>query len=506
MFLLRPDVWQSLTGALPMWLRSWTGHGLQRWRTRKQPPIMVFVSDAANLNQTLLQHRGQSLQLLLSSSLSLQWLGDMPAKEKLKANELQAWLRQQWAPYHGDAVQGWPLAVWREATLVGGCALTGLRLPQVLQAAAAEGVRLHAMQPWWAAIGPWVLLQAPELSQAEQAHLVLVEADVVTCLLCQQGRLRQIMTRRLVAPTLQALADVLEQIKHQQLDADPDPDVERVPLPTWVAGFGLQPGDSSVLAPAQCVGDVSVSTPLLPLVSLAASPRWKQSGMSPQPALYFIAPAPRHAAWVWLCLVLLLLGNGALGSHWLSQREALQQAQTSQQAQLQRNAALTQQLRAQSSGTVEGASQAARGRTAPTAPSKEAAAVERAARQAAWRLAQEWRAHWQQVLLPLEQVSTEIGAVGWLALEHVAAQGELRLSGATLSQETMLGAVRVLSEQPGWSRVMLTRITPPGGSAVGGNLAGAGGPQTSWSFDLTARVQHMGLVAMSQGVSGETQP
>jgi hypothetical protein len=46
--------------------------------------------------------------------------------------------------------------------------------------------------------------------------------------------------------------------------------------------------------------------------------------------------------------------------------------------------------------------------------------------------------------------------------------------------------VRVLSEQPGWSRVMLTRITPP---AVGNTVAGPSGNPGLWSFELAARVE-----------------
>jgi hypothetical protein len=214
-------------------------------------------------------------------------------------------------------------------------------------------------------------------------------------------------------------------------------------------------------------------------------PKSKPSGGTRWPALYFMAPARAYSLRVWLCLGVLALGNGALASHWLGQREALQQAQSAQQAQLQRNATLSAQIRAQTSPQAPRADADVPGRASHAAPSKEAAAAERAARQAAWRLAQEWRSHWQRVLLPLEQPLPDAGSLGWLALEHVAAQGEVRLSGAASAQQAMLGAVRALSEQPGWSRVMLTRITPP---AVGNPAAGASGNQGIWSFELAARV------------------
>jgi hypothetical protein len=451
--------------------------------------VAVFVSDLANLKQTMLLHRGQSLQLLLSSKLSLQWLGEMPPGQRMTSAELQTWLRQQWLPYYGEAVQGWPLAAWRDDTLVGGCALTGLLLPEVLQAAADEGVRLHSIQPWWAAMLPLASQQVPELARAEQAQWVLVEGMVVTCLLCQRGRLRQIITRRLATPTMQALAEVLRQIRPPQSAGESGAETARGPLPTWLTGFGLQPGDTSVLRPAQCVGDLSASQPaMLPSlqpVLRSPMPKSKPSGGARWPALYFMAPARAYSLRVWLCLGVLALGNGALASHWLGQREALQQAQSAQQAQLQRNATLSAQIRAQTSPQAPRADADVPGRASHAAPSKEAAAAERAARQAAWRLAQEWRSHWQRVLLPLEQPLPDAGSLGWLALEHVAAQGEVRLSGAASAQQAMLGAVRALSEQPGWSRVMLTRITPP---AVGNPAAGASGNQGIWSFELAARV------------------
>lgn len=506
MFRLRPEMLRSHALALDsglglrlwQWLRGQAGRYAQRWRARHRPAAVAFVSDLADLQKTMLQHRGQSLQLLLSSNLSLQWLGEMPAERKMTPAELQTWLRQQWLPYYGDAVQGWPLAAWRDDTLVGGCALTGLLLPEVLQAAAQEGVRLQAIQPWWAAMLPWASQQVPELARAEQAQWVLVEGMVVTCLLCQRGQLRQIITRRLATPTMQALADVLWQIRPEQPEDESGAEIERRPLPTWVTGFGLQPGDTSVLRPAQCVGDLSASQPaMLPTLQPVLQPvlqpalrgpmsRTKPCGGSRWPVLYFMAPARAYSLWVWLCLGVLALGNGALASHWLGQREALQQAQSAQQAQLQRNARLSAQIRAQTSPQAAAAGGEVPGRTAQAAPSKEAAAAERAARQAAWRLAQEWRSHWQQVLLPLEQVLPEAGSLGWLALEHVAAQGEVRLSGAASAQAAMLGAVRVLSEQPGWSRVMLTRITPP---AVGNTVAGPSGNPGLWSFELAARVE-----------------
>ena len=83
----------------------------------------------------------------------------------------------------------------------------------------------------------------------------------------------------------------------------------------------------------------------------------------------------------------------------------------------------------------------------------------------------------------------------------VAAQGELRLSGAAPAQEAMLGAVRTLSEQPGWSRVMLTRITPPGSAS-----ALSAGNQALWSFDLSAIMQPIDLIDIYRVPLAQVQP
>ena len=498
MFRLRPEVLRGVAGRCAQW-----------WRARNRPPVLAYVADAESLRQALLRHRGQSLHLLLSSHLSLQWLGERPAGEKTSPAALQAWLRQQWMPYYGDAVQGWSLAAWRDETLVGGCALTGLSLAEVLQAAARERVHLHAIQPWWVHSLSGLSQQLPALMQADQVLLVLVEGVIATALRCRRGRLQQIVTRRLAAPTVEALAEVLQSLQRQMSDAESEA--------VRVAGFGLQPGDSSVLGAAQCVGDLTAPQPLLgPRLAAKAMPA-PSFAVKAMPAIYFMAPARRYPSWVWLGLGLLALGIGALSSQWLTQREALQQAQAAQQAQQQRNAKLSQQLRALTSPRAGDASAAMSARAAQAAPGKDSAAAERVARQAAWRLAQEWRAHWQQVLLPLEQALPEAGELGWLALEHVAAQGELRITGAAQAQEAMLGAVRTLSEQPGWSQVMLTRITSPGGAAA--NMATnaatnaatsaamnpAGNPAT-WSFDLTARVQHTDFIDISRAPLGQAQP
>lgn len=486
MFRLHPEVFSGVAGRCAQW-----------WRARNRPPVPVYAADAESLRQALLQQRGQSMHLLLSSQLSLQWLGERPAGEKTSPAALQAWLRQQWMPYYGDAVMGWPLAAWRDETLVGGCALSGLVLAEVLQLAARERVHLHAIQPWWVHSLSGMSQQVPALMQADQALLVLVEGVIATGLLCQRGRLRQIVTRRLAAPTMAALAEVLQSLQRQMSDA--------ASQAVWVAGFGLQPGDSSVLGAAQCVGDLTAPQPLSePLSASLSAPTSAAKPMPapmPVPALYFMAPARRYPSWVWLCLAVLALANGALSSHWLTQREALQQAQAAQQAQQQRNAKLSQQLRAPTSSQAVGASAAVNARAVQAIPGKDSATTERAARQAAWRLAQEWRAHWQQVLLPLEQVLPDAGELGWLALEHVAAQGELRLSGAAPAQEAMLGAVRTLSEQPGWSRVMLTRITPPGSAS-----ALSAGNQALWSFDLSAIMQPIDLIDIYRVPLAQVQP
>ena len=490
MFRLHPEVLRVVWGRCAQW-----------WRARNRPPVPVYAADAESLRQALLQQRGQSMHLLLSSQLSLQWLGELPDGKKTSPATLQAWLRQQWMPYYGDAVLGWPLAAWRDETLVGGCALSGLSLAEVLQAAAHERVHLHAIQPWWVHSLSSLSQQVPALMQADQALLVLVEGVIATGLLCQRGRLRQIVTRRLAAPTIAALADVLQQLQRQISGI--------APQAVWVAGFGLQPGDSSVLGAAQCVGDLTAPQPLSEPMSASLSASMSAAkpipapmpAPMPVPALYFMAPARRYPSWVWLCLAVLALANGALSSHWLTQREALQQAQAAQQAQQQRNAKLSQQLRAPTSSQAVGASAAVNARVVQAIPGKDSATTERAARQAAWRLAQEWRAHWQQVLLPLEQVLPDAGELGWLALEHVAAQGELRLSGAAPAQEAMLGAVRSLSEQPGWSRVMLTRITPPGSAS-----ALSAGNQALWSFDLSAIMQPIDLIDISNIPLVQVQP
>ena len=184
MFRLRPEVFSGVEGRCARW-----------WRARNRPPVPAYAADAESLRQTLLRHRGQSLHLLLSSHLSLQWLGERPAGEKTSPAALQAWLRQQWMPYYGDAVQGWPLAAWRDETLVGGCALTGLSLAEVLQAAARERVHLHAIQPWWVHSLSRLSQQLPALMQADQVLLVLVEGVIATALRCRRGRLQQIVTR-----------------------------------------------------------------------------------------------------------------------------------------------------------------------------------------------------------------------------------------------------------------------------------------------------------------------
>jgi len=82
------------------------------------------------------------------------------------------------------------------------------------------------------------------------------------------------------------------------------------------------------------------------------------------------------------------------------------------------------------------------------------------------RLAHQWSQHlrhrWPEVFEAVE--SSTRGGVQWLSLAHDSEQPDVRLEGLSPDAATALAMVDTLATRPGWSGVVLTRLSVPEGT------------------------------------------
>lgn len=180
-------------------------------------------------------HPGATLHLVLSSALTHQLCVDDPALPLTDETAVAAWARHQWLHYHGAAANDWAVTAWcrtdERGAERGACALHGLDLPRLQQAAQAHRVRLQAVQAGWCAALHWVAQQRPSWGHAGVAALWVVEGAQCTRVQVRQGQVQGVRTRWLAAPQAQDLAELLL--------VTPDADAGHGP----VTGDGLLPGD-----------------------------------------------------------------------------------------------------------------------------------------------------------------------------------------------------------------------------------------------------------------------
>ena len=192
-------------------------------------------------------HAGGNVRLVLSDTLTHQLVVSDPALPIEDADALLAWARHQFVHYHGPAALQWPVSTWLKGPQRGASAAHGIDLDALVRSAAAKGVRLRAVQPWWAVALQAATLEAPTLELAEHAELWLVEALQVTRVVCVQGRVQQIEQHWLERADATALAALM---------------AERSPTGRvlWTLGYGLSEGGFEAL-PARRLGTLTGERP-----------------------------------------------------------------------------------------------------------------------------------------------------------------------------------------------------------------------------------------------------
>jgi hypothetical protein len=426
-------------------------------RSRFAKPRLLWL-DSAGALEALPAAPGQALDLVVSEKL-LQHLVCEPGLPLADAAALQAYARQLLSHYFGAAAQRWPLASWRLDDAAGASALHGLDLTALRATLLQRGLALRGLRPAWAALLQRLAVDQPVWARAPRAALAWVEGPLLTWLLLQEGRPVQLLHRRLVAPSVDAL--------HEALAGELQALGEELPL--LLLGYGLDEPRMAALPGLRQLGELNAAAP---------APDWfarpAAAGRAPAPDFAApVGPARHRLAWPLAACGVLVLATAAWSS-WQAWGE-----RAAVRAEL---AALQER-------------QARQPRAAAPAPSSRGPA---AARSQAALEQERQRSHaelqgllghaWGPLLANVEQAGLSgpggpggpegagAPAISWLGLDYNATRRELRLQGLAPDQGQALLLVERLSAAPGWSEVVLSRFQ------------NAGEGLTGQRFDLGARL------------------
>jgi hypothetical protein len=134
--------------------------------------------------------------------------------------------------YHGEAAARWRLACWTSGAQCGVSALHGADFAQLLASAQRHGVRIGAMQPWWARVLALVQRRLPALRSTPEAWLILVESGFANALCLKQGRCTGVRAEWLDRPDPPSLAAFAARL----------PAAGRAEAPVLALGHGLASG------------------------------------------------------------------------------------------------------------------------------------------------------------------------------------------------------------------------------------------------------------------------
>jgi hypothetical protein len=114
--------------------------------------------------------------------------------------------------YHGEAAAHWRLAGWASGAQCGVSALHGADFAQLMAFAQLHGVRIRAMQPWWARVLALVHRRLPALRTTPVAWLIIVEAGFANALCLKQGQCAAVRAQWLDRPAAPSLAAFAAQL------------------------------------------------------------------------------------------------------------------------------------------------------------------------------------------------------------------------------------------------------------------------------------------------------
>jgi class 3 adenylate cyclase len=159
---------------------------------------------------------------------------------------VRRYARQQFTHYHGAQAADWPVTVWTDGVHSVACALHGLDLPALREAAGRHDVRLRGMTPVWSA-GIVMLARArPAFAGPGRHGLLVVEGAAATWLVAEDGVVTSLRQRYADSAHGQAVAQLLQALVSESL-----------PLagPPAVLGWGVEAPCDWPEALASPIGD-----------------------------------------------------------------------------------------------------------------------------------------------------------------------------------------------------------------------------------------------------------
>ena len=324
--------------------------------------------------------------------------------------------------YHGAAVEQWAMAPWLCRHARGACAFHGLQVAELQAQAESHGARILAVSPLWSRALAWAAREHLPLLEAECSAFAFVEGATLTWLRFASGRCLDIRQSLLRDATAGALQDWLHEGRGEHSLRG---------TPMVLAGYGVE---GELIAPSDVLvlGEPSDEWP-----SRHWAARFDTATLNALPTPTFPgAPDVRERAGAWLAFASVVLLAVSVWSAGASFAQLHHQTQSLQVAD--------QRARAHSVGAPAVA----------VAMADDPLLGQR--KQAAQALSSALNHPWPQLLPALER--SALGGVQWLAMEHVAGKGDLRLKGQAPDAASALGVAQVLGRQPGWSDVSVRRI------------------------------------------------
>jgi len=248
--------WKRLRGRSPLHTLYLHPDGVWSWCSGAEP------ATCEGFDAWCEAHAGNDARLLLSGHMVHNIVVDASLGLR-QDGPLRSYALQQFVHYHGAAAQSWPLATWSEGGQSVASALHAVDWIALRRAAAAHDVVLVGATPVWSAGLGSLSMWVPEFQSGGRRALALVEGTLVSWLVVESGRLTALLQRRLDAPQVGALADMLV-----QLVAASQP-LTDAPL---VVGWGVADAENAADLPARV---------LVLLGTDAVSGAWVRDHMGP---------------------------------------------------------------------------------------------------------------------------------------------------------------------------------------------------------------------------------
>ena len=172
-------------GAMPGW-RPWAPAGVAAGLPHRHASFDAWCQ----------ARPGQGCQLILSAWLLHELLLDAQLPLADDSARL-AYARRLLQHYHGEAAAQWPLAAWQAGGRHGVSALHAITLPALQASARQAGVVLRGVRPWWSLALAMAWQRVPALARAGSGRLLVVDGTLVTQVELAQGRVQQLLQRRL---------------------------------------------------------------------------------------------------------------------------------------------------------------------------------------------------------------------------------------------------------------------------------------------------------------------